>query len=149
MCHECDTLGRPYQRAGADLFAALVDIPLSLWYLTFYSNPTTKYVVIGKILVDSFHATGQAYGEYIVNYLYYEEPLTEEEVSLYEEISLVQKKKNGYDNSSLLNVLAYHIFYLIICPFIGIYEMGVAGMNAFRRDFTCLTNKVHTVTKVA
>ena len=34
-------------------------------------------MVIGKILLDSLHATAMSYADYIENYLYYEEPLTE------------------------------------------------------------------------
>ena len=62
--------------------------------------------------------------------------------------ALVQQKKSGYDNSSLLNVLAYHILYLILCPFIGLYEIGVAGINALTRDFTCFSNKIDIVTEM-
>ena len=60
-----------------------VDVPLSLWYLTFYCNPSTKYVVIGKILLDSLHGTVMAYGDYINTYLYYERELTNEEMTTY------------------------------------------------------------------
>ena len=70
--------GGCYERTANDYFAALVDVPLSVWYLTFYPDPNTKWVVVGKILVDSFHATAEAYGSYINTYLYYEEPVTEE-----------------------------------------------------------------------
>ena len=40
-------------------------------------------MVIGKILLDSLHATAMSYADYIENYLYYEEPLTDEEINSY------------------------------------------------------------------
>ena len=40
-------------------------------------------MVIGKILLDSLHATAMSYADYIKNYLYYEEPLTDEEINSY------------------------------------------------------------------
>ena len=39
----------PWRREAMDFFNHLVDIPMSIWYLSFYSDPTTKYIVISKI----------------------------------------------------------------------------------------------------
>ena len=47
-----------YRRDAMNFFSAVVDIPLSIWYLTFYPDPSTKSVVVAKILVDSVHNTG-------------------------------------------------------------------------------------------
>ena len=43
--------------------------------------------------------------------------------------------KNGYDNKNLINTLFYHCCLLIICPFIGLKEIALAGRNACSRDF--------------
>ena len=112
-----------------DFFSAIVDIPLSIWYLTYYPNQSTKYIVIAKILIDSLHATGCAYGDYIEAYLYYEE---------YCDQSLEPSKENkvnGYDNTNPFNVLAYSLIYTLMCPFIALAEVGIALNNAvLKRD---------------
>ena len=50
--------------------------------------------------MDSFYATGEAYGEYILNYLYYEEPLTDEEISLYEET----EQDHSHQNKGIISL---------------------------------------------
>ena len=85
-----------YRRDAMNFFSAVVDIPLSIWYLTFYSDPSTKYVVVAKILVDSVHNTGYAYKEYIETYLYYEKPI---EVLDKENLNEEEDKKINYYNN--------------------------------------------------
>ena len=46
-----------------------VDLPLSVWYLTFYCNPRLQLAVVNKILMQGLNATAVSYGEYIENYL--------------------------------------------------------------------------------
>ena len=70
--------GGRYERTANDFFSAFVDIFLSVWYLTFYPDPNTKWVVVGKILLDSFYATAECYGSYVERYLYYEMDVTDE-----------------------------------------------------------------------
>ena len=82
----------PYRRVAMDFFSALVDIPLSIWYLTFYPEDTTKYIVVAKILVDSFYQTAISYGGYVETYLYFEKDLNEEDETEQ------TPKKNGFDN---------------------------------------------------
>ena len=77
-----------------DFFMALVDIPLSVWYLTFYPDETTKYVVVAKILVDSIYQTAMCYGSYVETYLYFEKELVEDENDDVENT----QKKNRFDN---------------------------------------------------
>ena len=70
--------GGRYERTANDFFSAFVDIFLSVWYLTFYIDPNTKWVVVGKILLDSFYATAECYGSYMERYAYYGMDVTEE-----------------------------------------------------------------------
>jgi len=49
-----------------------VNVPLSVWYLTFYCNPRLKEAVVNKILMDGFHATAVLYGKYVEKYLHSE-----------------------------------------------------------------------------
>ena len=50
-----------------------MNVPLSVWYLTFYCNPRLKEAVVNKILMDGFQATAVLYGKYVEKYLYSEE----------------------------------------------------------------------------
>ena len=60
-------------------------------------------MVIGKILLDSLHATAMAYADYIENYLYYEEPLTDEEIKLhYKNTGTVKKLRCLYNRLGLV-----------------------------------------------
>ena len=58
-----------------------MNVPLSVWYLTFYCNPRLKEAVVNKILMDGFHATAVLYGKYVEKYLHSEEMLEGEEVT--------------------------------------------------------------------
>ena len=93
-----------------------------------YRNPQTKYVVIGKILVDSLSATLEKYGEYVEAYLHWEEEIESDDGE-----KIVPM--NGYDNTNIFNVLFYHASILVLCPFIALKEIAVAGKNAMARDF--------------
>ena len=83
-----------YRRDAMNFFSTVVDIPLSIWYLTFYPDPSTKSVVVAKVLVDSVHNTCYAYKDFIETYLYYEKPIE----ILNEDDLNKQKKVNNYDN---------------------------------------------------
>ena len=58
-----------------------MNVPLSVWYLTFYCNPRLKEAVVNKILMDGFHATAVLYGKYVEKYLHSEEMSDGEEVT--------------------------------------------------------------------
>ena len=84
----------PYRRIAMDFFNTIVDIPLSVWYLSFYPNDKTKYIVVCKILIDSVQQICHAYGDFIETYLYFEKETNDNGG---QEI----KKKNGFDNRYL------------------------------------------------
>ena len=67
-----------FTRSSLDVFCTVTDIPLSLWYFTYYPNPETKYIVICKLLVDKLDMTRIAYSDYIGTFLYFEQPVTKE-----------------------------------------------------------------------
>ena len=147
----------PYQKAGLEYFSSLVDIPLSVWYLTFYPDSTTKYIVVAKILIDSLQQTATCFCTYMETYLYFEtgpttQPMDEPDASM---------KKNGFDNryktaitlgiqlsiyyifcSNILNVIFYCIGYTVASPFVALMEIGIAGKNALiHRDLNLFQDK--------
>ena len=50
-----------------------MDLPLSVWYLTFYCNPRLKLAVFNKILMQELNATAVSYRKYIERYLHSED----------------------------------------------------------------------------
>jgi len=107
-----------------------VNVPLSVWYLTFYCNPRLKEAVVNKILMDGFHATAVLYGKYVEKYLHSEEMLEGEEVTPQE----INRKVGGYNVSSVFSVIMYHILYILICPILALKEFGNVLKNSINRD---------------
>ena len=62
-----------------------MNIPLSVWYLTFYCNPRLKEAIVNKILMDGFNATAVLYGRYVEKYLHSEEEFGVEEIAIQED----------------------------------------------------------------
>ena len=58
-----------------DFYVTFVDIPLCIWYLSFYCSPKTKFVVISKILEMAFNNTVNVWSNYIEMYIYAGLPL--------------------------------------------------------------------------
>ena len=137
----------PWRREAMDFFNNLVDIPMSIWYLTFYSDPTTKYIVIAKILVDSLESIGISYGRFIETYLYYEKDI---EDMIPEDND--KTRTNNYDNSNFVIVLAYNAFYILISPFIALMEIWIGFKNAVLQrdlDFFQEPNELTPVKSIA
>ena len=125
-----------FDHAGFELFDALVDIPLVLWYLTFYSSPRTKNAVIGKLLLNSISIFIQMYAEYVEKYLYNESY----DIKETEEKNLIEIRNSNrgmlvYDNSKMVNVCVNHILYTAACPFFLVWETFKVLKESFIRDF--------------
>ena len=71
---------------GTDFFVTFVDIPLCIWYLSFYCSPATKFAVIGKILFLAFDNSSYRWADYIEKYIH-----TEDEIA---SINIFEKQKN-------------------------------------------------------
>ena len=134
-------------QCGFELFESVVDIPLVLWYLSFYSSPTTKNAVISKLLLNCITIFLVRYSAYIEKYIYAEnvgkyiyvdkdEPEVDEDefVSVATDIKPVTKCGYIYDGSNFVNVCVHHVVYAIGCPFIGMWESFSAMKDAFIRD---------------
>ena len=164
-----------FEKAALDLFFNGMDIPLCIWYLSFYCNPRTKFAVIAKILVESLSNSLNNYGAYVERYLYFEEPVEEQKPTnnldqrdmistskvqpadvttngvpelgsqppyvLKDEIKKMYiYRTNYYDNANLANVLFYHSLYILLCPFIGLWEIANATKSSLTRDFGWFLN---------
>ena len=120
-----------FETVAMDLFTTSVNIPLSVIYLGFYCNPRVQLAVVSKILMEGLHGSAELYGEYVETYLHVEnEPGENAKVDGDDET-----KTCFYDISSITSVIPWQVCYIIICPFIGIYEIGIAFWRSMVRDF--------------
>ena len=114
-----------------------MDLPLSVWYLTFYCNPRLQLAVVNKILMQGLNATAVSYGEYIESYLHSEHIYEGEEIP---DLNLLNSKEKPsfrvYNVSNKLNVFLYQFLYILLIPMIGFREIFLAIKNSLLRDFT-------------
>ena len=114
-----------------------MDLPLSVWYLTFYCNPRLQLAVINKIFLQGLNATAVSYGEYIENYLHSEDIYEGEKTP---DLNLVNFKEKpsfrDYDVSNKLNVFFYQILYILLTPILAFRETFLAIKNSLIRDFS-------------
>ena len=87
--------------------------------------------VVSKILLEGIEASAKLFGHYIETYLHTEEELW---VSLTDNIGIDEYQNYDYNVSNAINVLLHQIWFIIKCPFVGLGEMGSAGINSFIRD---------------
>ena len=127
-----------FDQHGFEMFVSLVDIPLVLWYLSFYCSPKTKNAVIGKLMLNSISMFIGRYSEYVENYIYAEtDELDDVETGHTNSTrsgNVIMRRGFLYDGSKLANVCYHHIIYIIMCPFVAAWEMFNALRDAFIRD---------------
>ena len=126
-----------FQTVAIELFCTAVNIPLSVLYLGFYCNPRVQLAVVSKILLEGLHSSACLYGEYIEEYLHDEsKPLVGEDARIVDDNDTTKNSCfKSYDISSVLNVTMYHIIFIILVPFVGLREIGIALWHSLIRDF--------------
>ena len=80
-------------------FITLVDMPLILWYLSFYCFEITKYVVIGKIINLAMTNSAEHWADSVESHLY-----NEKEIDTTCEKN-VRRDPNGEKNLGRIHVL--------------------------------------------
>ena len=112
------------------------EVPLSVWYMSFYCNPRIQLAVVNKVVMQGLNACAISYGSYVENYLYSEQVYTGE---VSPELDLVNSKKKPslkfYDVSNKLNVFLYQLLYILLAPLIALREIFVALKASVERDF--------------
>ena len=68
-----------FNTAALSFFITFVDIPLILWYLSFYCDERTKYVVIGKIINLAIRNSAQHWASFVEWYIYDEKEIVQME----------------------------------------------------------------------
>ena len=103
-----------FDTTALDLYSTCVNIPLCIWYLSFYCSPNTKFAVISKILVLAFDNTSHRWNDYIERYIHTEEKIEDSTMEFQIEPIFYE-----YDNSNLFKMPIYQIGYIILSPLIG------------------------------
>ena len=110
-----------FDTTGLDFYGTYIDVPLCIWYLSFYCSPNTKFAVISKILVLAFDNTVAKWNDYIEKYIHTEEKIENSTMEFEIQSNPIQSNpiQYEYDNSNLFKVAIYQIGYIIIAPMIG------------------------------
>ena len=137
-----------FKTVAIELFCTAVNIPLSVLYLGFYCNPRVQLAVVSKILLEGLHASAQLYGEYVEEYIHDESmPLTGDDARIVDGDDKTTNSCLTYDVSSRWNVAMLHVIYVIIIPFVGLKEIGIALWHSLIRDIGGLNkNTVNSTT---
>ena len=113
-----------------------MDLPLSVWYLTFYCNPRLQLAVVNKILMQGMNSTAVSYGEYVENYLH-SEHIYEGNAKI--DFDLVNSKEKPslrvYNVSNILNVFLHQTLFILLIPIMAVREIFNAVKNSLMRDF--------------
>ena len=102
-----------FNTAALSFFITFVDIPLILWYLSFYCDERTKYVVIGKIINLAIANSAEHWAEFVESYIY-----NEEDINVTDDADDTATGK-GYNITKPLVVVFYQLGYILASPVIG------------------------------
>ena len=100
-----------FNTAALSFFIKFVDVPLILWYLQFYCDEQTMYVVIGKVMALAITTSAEHWADFVVSYIHNERE--------HEYDAIDSKTNKGYDVSNLRVVILYQLGYLLSSPLIG------------------------------
>ena len=105
-----------YNNKALTYFISFIDIPLILWYLSFYCNERTKYAVIGKIINLAVMNSAGEWVRLVEYYIYDEKEEIEMDSAWCEGHTDTAK---GYDVTNPWKVMCYQIAYILLSPMIG------------------------------
>ena len=115
-------------------FSALADIPISLWYLTFYCNPAIQLAVVNKMFIKGLTQSAALYGDFIEKYLHTEEIYEGPNQEAWKDLELEGGRGWSYDVSSPVNVGISHIVRLLGLPVSAMKEIYIAIKHSVIRD---------------
>ena len=114
--------------------SALVDIPISIWYLTFYCNPVIKLAVVNKIFIKGLSESAALYAASTEKYLHTEELYEGDLEDLKNEEIVEIKGGRGYDVTSIKNVCLSHLIHFLSMPFTAAKEIYIPIKTSLIRD---------------
>ena len=111
-----------------------MDIPISIWYLTFYCNPAIKLAVVNKIFIKGLSQSAGLYAASTEKYLHTEEPY-HGDLEAWKKSEIVEiKGGRGYDVTSISNVFISHLLHFLSMPFTAIKEIYIPIKTSLIRD---------------
>ena len=113
---------------------AACDVPISVWYLTFYCNPAIKLVVVNKILIEGVCGVASLYGESTEKYLHVEEEYEGADLETVDLVTANSKLTAGYNVASVASVCLHHVAHVLLLPLIAAREIFSPIREALTRD---------------
>ena len=111
-----------------------MDIPITIWYLSFYCNPAIKLAVVNKILIKGLKESAALYAASTEKYLHHEE-IYHGDIQAWKKKNVVDVKGGtGYDVTSLTNVFISHAIHFICIPFTAAREIYIPLRDSLIRD---------------
>ena len=108
-----------FNKAALTFFVTFVDIPLIVWYLSFYCDERTKYVVIGKIIFLAMANSAEHWALFVESHIYDEIDIVQMDDSPVTEYSNRNERSKDYDVSNHSVVFYYQLGYILASPIIG------------------------------
>ena len=113
---------------------AACDVPISVWYLTFYCNPAIKLVVVNKIIIEGVCGVAALYGESTEKYLHVEEECEGADLETVDLVTANSKLTAGYHVSSVSSVCLHHVAHVLLLPLTAAREIFSPIREALTRD---------------
>ena len=105
--------------SSLSFFISFADIPLIVWYLSFYCYPQTKFVVVGKIINLAIANSAEHWAGFVEEYIYVEKNMPAMK-NIHQGENISTDNSKGYSSSkSLWVVLCYQFGYILATPIIG------------------------------
>ena len=106
-----------FNMAALTFFVSFADIPLNVWYLSFYCDQRTKFVVIGKITNLAIRHSAQHWASFVERYIYDEMEIVH--MDSLDNTDNINTDTEGYEISTPWIVLFYNLGYVLVSPILG------------------------------
>ena len=106
-----------FDKAALSFFLSLADVPLCLFYLSFYCNQKTKYVVVGKLFFLALDKSFYHWADFIEKYIHLEEEIDKNSETVNDKIQ--EDFLPNYNSSNFGIVLGYQIVFVLLTPVKG------------------------------
>ena len=114
-----------FNMAALTFFVSFADIPLIVWYLSFYCEQRTKFVIIGKIINLAIRNSTQHWASFVEWYIYDEKEIVQmENLAEADNINNTDNGK-GYHSSKPWIVLYYQLGYIVVSPILGKFKAKI------------------------
>ena len=108
-------------KAALSFFVSFANIPLLVWYLIFYFDQQTKFMVIAKIINLAMRSCAHHWDIFVKMYIYDEKEVDHTADMLITDNTNTDKW-NEYDASKPFFVLFYQLGYILASPILGKFD---------------------------